>query len=82
MLQRWATQQGYQVLHAEIVLGRPLLAATASMLSTFHASLDYLVTLRDGVGLTRSASVSVGRFVGGVLFVRSIEVTWKNETKA
>src|SRR5262245_9083369 len=65
MLQRWATQQGYQVLHAEIALGRPLLAAASSMWGTLHASLEYSVTLRDAVGLTRSASVSVGRFVCG-----------------
>lgn len=82
ILQKWAAGQGYEILHSEISMGAPFNAAALSFWSASHGQLVYRVTLRDRVGLKRSALASCGRFVRGVFSRDEVKVTWNDETAA
>ena len=77
IVQKWAAARGYDVLQFE----SPFHTGAFSFWTTSRGQIVYSVTIRDGNGLERKASVRCGSYMGGVLFSDEIEVRWQDESR-
>ena len=75
LLNRWAVDNGFQILHSEI---RTLLAGPFT-LTTARNQLVYFVRVRDRTGKERSGWVRCGSFPFGISSDKT-EVRWKDES--
>jgi hypothetical protein len=75
LLNRWATDNGFQILHSEM---RTLLVGPFTLTSSRN-QIVFFVRVRDRTGQERSGWVRCGSFWFGISSDKS-EVEWKDES--